>query len=156
RRVGFPYGAFGPGYLLPDSAPEERMQRVLSLLQVGGFTAVWTGYGLLRIVFGAPEMWGAKPWSVALAVSVVYFILYHVAVKGVAGGLTKTTVRLRYSDIAQNQSQSVSRVLLMPFIVLSALIVGGSVWLILVGQMMLGTVCLVFFGAVMLHAGYIL
>src|SRR5262245_57190793 len=52
RRVGFPYGAFGPGYLLPDSASEEKMQRVLSLLQAGGFTAVWIGYGLLRIVFG--------------------------------------------------------------------------------------------------------
>jgi hypothetical protein len=96
RRVGFPYGAFGPGYLLPDSASETRMQRVLSLLQVGGFTAVWTGYGLLRLVFGAPEMWNAKPWCVFLGASVVYFALYHIAVKRVARGLTKTSARLRY------------------------------------------------------------
>ena len=66
RRVGCPYGVFGPGYLLPDSASETRMQRLLSLLQVGGFGAIWTGYGLLRLAFGPIAMWGSKPWSVAL------------------------------------------------------------------------------------------
>jgi hypothetical protein len=95
RRVGFPYGAFGFGYLLPDRASETRMQRVLSLLQVGGFTAVWTGYALPRLVFGPLEMWDARPWSILLALSVVYFIVYYVAVKRVVRGLTKTTARLR-------------------------------------------------------------
>jgi hypothetical protein len=104
RRVIFPYGMLGRGYVLPDTSAEQKAERGMSALMAGAMAVCWIGFGVLRVLFGQPETWTLRAWSALIGASVVYLVLYHIAARRLTRGLTKSPLLLGVIDIAQRQA----------------------------------------------------
>jgi hypothetical protein len=135
RIVMFPNGVMGRGYLVPDAATENKMRRALTRLQIGSGLLGGIGMGIMMVLFGHVKTWTPMAWAMAFAWLVVVVTGQRIAVKRLTRAMSPTSQRLRVVESLKTQAQAMPRWLLGFNVVIAALMIVGSAFM-LVGASM--------------------
>jgi hypothetical protein len=158
RTVMFPSGVMGRGYVLPDAATEQKMRRALMWLQVCSGLFGGIGVGIMMVLLGHLKSWPHMVWAIALASLVVLVTGQRAAVKRLTRDMTPASQRLRVVDSLKRQAEAMPRWFLGFNVVIAALMIIGSAFLMFVAASMvksalsLGVIAL--FAVVMAQAIY--
>jgi hypothetical protein len=130
-------GSNGKGYVLPDAQTEQRIRKSLKIIYM-----VW-----LPLVITATIIASFYGFYFTLACVPVLPLMYGVGVRSLTRGLITTRERLRVTESWANSARATSGGVLWFVFVVSALFVVGGVGMILLGQIAIGLLNILFFGA---------
>jgi FtsH-binding integral membrane protein len=158
RTVMFPNGVMGRGYVVPDAATEQKMRRALMWLQVCSGLFGGIGVEIMMVLFGHLKSWPPMIWAIALASLVVLVTGQRAAVKRLTRDMTPASQRLRVVESLKRQAEAMPRWFLGFNVVIAALMIIGSAFMMFVAASMvksalsLGVIAL--FAVVMAQAIY--
>jgi hypothetical protein len=127
RVVMYPNGALGGGYVVPDAETERRMRRTLMWAVIGAGLFGGFGITILSAFFGQVYEWTLAPWLIAIAALAAFNFAYRAMAKRLARGMTPAAERLGTVEALKRQAEAMPRWFLWLNIILSPLLVVGSV-----------------------------
>jgi hypothetical protein len=158
RVVMYPNGALGGGYFVPDTATERRMRRTLMWAVIGSGLFGGIGMVILTAFFGQVYEWTLAPWLIAMAALVAFNFAYRMVAKRLARGMTPAAGRLGMVEAFKRQAEAMPRWYLWFSIILSPLLVVGSLmWMMAEPSVMsylVGSFGIVLFAAATAQAVY--
>jgi hypothetical protein len=156
RTVMYPNGAMGRGYVVPDTATEERMRRRFLWLIVGSGLFGGIGMQFLIIFYGQVASWGGKPWAIAIGALVAFAVGYRLAVRGMVRGMTLSAQRMGMVEAFRRQAEVMPRWYLWFIAVYAPLaVVGCAIWMLMDGSMLsrvIGATGILLFSVVSIQA----
>src|SRR5829696_8800503 len=146
QRLFYPWNVWGKGYVLPDAHAEQRIRKLLTI-----YYMVWLP--LVIIIVSIVSSFGVY---YAFALIPVGLLAYGVAVRSLTQRLLSSGERLRLTESLMSSASAYSRATLWLLFVISTVFVISGVAIILDGQIGLGLLIILFFGACGTMCGYML
>ena len=137
QRLFYPWNVWSNGYVLPDAQTEQRIRKSLKIIYM-----VW-----LPLVIIATVIAISYGFYYTLACVPVLLLIYGVGVRSLTRGLLTTRERLRVTESWANSARAYSSGVLWFVFIVSALFVVGGAGMILLGQIAIGLLNILFFGA---------
>lgn len=136
RRIFFPWGVLGKGYVIPTEDEYERLRATL----VRTYQVLFPATVLLAVLF---RSW--MPW-VLFALPSLFVLGYPIWVRRATSGWNQSAQRLSLRQSIANQAQHHSRPFLWFLFIGGLVFVAGGLWLIAVHRWYVGIASISLFG----------
>jgi len=109
RRLVFPNGVLGRGYVLPDEAAEARLRRALMWIMIGAIVIGVAVSQIIVLALGDPGQWPSAAWAGIGAALVAIALGYRAIVGRLVRGLASTSARLSMLEAIERQAKALPR-----------------------------------------------
>jgi hypothetical protein len=150
QRLFYPWNLWGgKGYVLPDAQTEQRIRKSLKIYHM-----IWLPLLIVFAGIAGPSFYYSLVFAPVFLL--ILYSVYGVVVRSLTRGLPTHSERLRVTESWANSARAYSSALLWSLFTVSALFVISGIGLLLDGEVGIGLLGILFFGACSLVYAYML
>jgi hypothetical protein len=127
RTIIYPNGATGAGYVVPDTATEQKLRKTLFWMIVAAGLFGGVGMQVLTTLYGDVPQWTAQAWGIAAAALAAFAIGYRALVRRLTRGMAPAEQRMGIVEAYKRQADAAPRWYLWFLVVMAPIMFLGSV-----------------------------